>query len=358
MAFTILNEADVFHQNQAEPDSVDIDILVAGFSASGVVSGCAVTAQGTPDMTVAVASGTVIVAGTVAAVTGANSTIGAADGSNPRFDLITVNNSGTLATTAGTAATNPVFPAIPADSIVLAAVYVPAGDTDIDSNQITDKRVVVNFGDNSKLTLGDDADVQLYWDGTDFVTHISGSIRMKYQPGLLVAQEALELGTTTGDLTVNPAGNILLRGGQFITVGDNLKFALGVNADTVMINRSTPLAADTELSVVIEGTSNHQGVAANSFILSNITNDGDMMMLVSDGGNSLEYLRADADVATVDLGFAMLITKFMAASTTLIEGNGTGLGFFATTPAAQPTGVAVSAAGIHAALVTLGLITA
>ena len=34
------------------------------------------------------------------------------------------------------------------------------------------------------------------------------------------------------------------------------------------------------------------------------------------------------------------------------------LGFFGTTPAARPTGVAVDAAGIHAALVTLGLITA
>jgi len=40
------------------------------------------------------------------------------------------------------------------------------------------------------------------------------------------------------------------------------------------------------------------------------------------------------------------------------EVNATGIGFFATTPVAQPTGVAVSAAGIHAALVSLGLITA
>ena len=34
------------------------------------------------------------------------------------------------------------------------------------------------------------------------------------------------------------------------------------------------------------------------------------------------------------------------------------LGFYGATPTAQLTGVAVSAAGIHAALVTLGLITA
>ena len=38
--------------------------------------------------------------------------------------------------------------------------------------------------------------------------------------------------------------------------------------------------------------------------------------------------------------------------------DGANAGFFATAPVARPTGVAVSAAGIHAALVTLGLITA
>lgn len=41
-----------------------------------------------------------------------------------------------------------------------------------------------------------------------------------------------------------------------------------------------------------------------------------------------------------------------------IGGSGKTLGFFGATPAAKPTGVAVSAAGIHAALVTLGLIAA
>lgn len=42
------------------------------------------------------------------------------------------------------------------------------------------------------------------------------------------------------------------------------------------------------------------------------------------------------------------------------EGGATGqkLGFFAATPVTQRTGVAVTAAGIHAALVSLGLITA
>lgn len=143
MAFTIPNFPDAFNSHQAEPDKVDLDILVAGMGGTGVVAGCAVTAQGSPDMTVAVAAGTIRVNRTLVLVTAGNVTIGTADGTNPRIDLITVNDAGTKACTAGTAAASPVFPSIPSNSVVLAAVYVPASDTTIATNQITDKRVML-----------------------------------------------------------------------------------------------------------------------------------------------------------------------------------------------------------------------
>src|SRR5574341_297277 len=141
MAFTIPNVSDASHLDQAEPDSVDFGILEAGIQGDGVISGCAVTAQATPDMTVAVASGSVRIGGTTATVTAGNLTIGAASATNPRFDLIAVDNTGTKSVAAGVAAGNPVFPSIPANSVILAAVYVPANDTAINSTQITDKRV-------------------------------------------------------------------------------------------------------------------------------------------------------------------------------------------------------------------------
>lgn len=143
MSFTIPNEADAFNVNQAEPDSIDFSILADGIQGDGVLSGCAVTAQGSPDMTVAVAAGTIRIGTVIVAVGSGNVTIGTADATNPRFDLITVNNSGTKACTAGTAAAQPVYPAIPANSCVLAAVYIPATDTTIATNQITDKRTTV-----------------------------------------------------------------------------------------------------------------------------------------------------------------------------------------------------------------------
>lgn len=153
MPYTIPNEVDAAFSDQAEPDSGDFDIILRGLHRTGVISGCAVTAQGSPDMTVAVAVGVISSNGKRFAVTAGNVTVGAADGTNPRFDLIGVNSSGTKGITAGTAAANPVFPSIAADTVVLAAVYVPASDTDIDSNQIVDKRVILNRFDRPGVPM-------------------------------------------------------------------------------------------------------------------------------------------------------------------------------------------------------------
>lgn len=121
----------------------DINALVAGIGGDGVVSGCAVTAQSTPDMTVAVAAGVARVNGANVTVSAGNVTITTANATNPRIDLIVVNSSGTKSATAGTAAANPKAPDIPASSVLLAMVYVPANQTTITNSLITDKRAVI-----------------------------------------------------------------------------------------------------------------------------------------------------------------------------------------------------------------------
>jgi hypothetical protein len=146
MGFTIPNNDLAFNANQSRIFEADLKILAQGINGEGVIGGCAVTAQGSPDMTLAVAAGTVIVAGVPVAVTAGNVTITTADGSNPRIDLVVVNNAGTKSVTAGTAAASPKAPDVPASSVCLAMVYVPANDTAIASNQITDKRCVMPLG--------------------------------------------------------------------------------------------------------------------------------------------------------------------------------------------------------------------
>jgi len=117
-----------------------LDVLVAGINGLDcVLSGCAIT--GGADMTPAVAKGAVLSNGTLFAVTAGDVTIGTADATNPRIDLIVVDNAGTKAVRAGTAAANPKPPARSANDVVLAAVYVPANDTSIETTKCVDMRV-------------------------------------------------------------------------------------------------------------------------------------------------------------------------------------------------------------------------
>lgn len=156
MPFVIPNTADALVTAQAAPDKVDFDILQAGSVGTGVISGCAVTVSTL--LTLNVASGTVAVLGVPATVTSGTVVIGTADATNPRFDLVVANSSGTKSVTAGTAAASPVFPAVPASSVCLAAVYVPALLTTVLSGDITDKRVAIYSMTAFSQTLLDDAD--------------------------------------------------------------------------------------------------------------------------------------------------------------------------------------------------------
>lgn len=145
MALTIPNEsAAAADSQQATLYQTDLDTLVAGIGGdTGVVYGCAVTAQGTPDNTVAVAAGVVRAAGALVVVAAGNVTMPTADGSNPMWVLISSSNAGVKTATAGTAAASPLLPAIPSGHVPLAAVWWPASDTTVSTGQITDKRVLL-----------------------------------------------------------------------------------------------------------------------------------------------------------------------------------------------------------------------
>lgn len=144
MAYTKPNKsaapADVL---QALLYQADIDTLVAGIGGSGVITGCEVTAQGVADNTVAVAVGVVKVGSTFAVVSAGNVTMPAADATNPRWVVISADNTGAKAATGGTAAASPLLPALPANSVMLAVVWWPANDTTVSTAQITDARVFV-----------------------------------------------------------------------------------------------------------------------------------------------------------------------------------------------------------------------
>lgn len=108
----------------------------------GVYTGLAVSAQATPDMTVAVATGIIYMdtgrrftptANTALAVPAANII-------NSRIDIVYVNSSGVISYLAGTAAISPSAPSVPTGGQKLAEISVAARATTIVAANIADRR--------------------------------------------------------------------------------------------------------------------------------------------------------------------------------------------------------------------------
>ena len=273
MSFTIPNEAQTNFTDLAEPDSIDIDILVTAYSGTGVISGCAVTAQGTPDMTVAVASGTVVVGGTRATVTGGNVTITTADANNPRIDLVVVNSSGTKSVTAGTPAVGPVMPAIPSTSTVLAIVYVPTNDGTIESTQIIDKRVV-NAIPVGQLDNGTDGEL-ITWNTSGVPTTVAvGTVNYALISGGTGVAPTFQIvpvaGGGTGVATSTGTGSVVLSNSPTLVTP-----ALGTPASGVMTNVTGTAASLTAGNVTtnanLTGGVTSSGNAATVITNANLT---------------------------------------------------------------------------------------
>ena len=103
-------------------------------------------------------------------------------------------------------------------------------------------------------------------------------------------------------IRMTAAGVLSYPQGATLSVADDTSFLFGTSSDIAMRLRSTILAADTILANVIVGTPVVQAEPANSLIVSNITADGDIVLLTNTGGNSLESIRVDASAQQIQLG--------------------------------------------------------
>lgn len=146
MALTIPDFANASFAEQAAPDSVDFDAIVAGFNLTGVVTGSLLVSQRAAgaNLSVDVATGSAYSVGTLSSLGSVSNVAITPDATNPRWVLITFAG-GTATATHGTAAASPVFPAIPAGRTLLAAVWVPAAAASILNANITDKRVILGI---------------------------------------------------------------------------------------------------------------------------------------------------------------------------------------------------------------------
>lgn len=145
MAWTIPDKGEGVNDLQSILFQEYLDVLVRGISGTHcVLFGCTIT--GGADMTPAVAAGGVLISGVMFAVAAGDVTITAADATNPRLDMVVVDNTGTKQVRAGTPAANPKPGTVGASDTAIAVVYVPAGATTIPTANITDMRVVITQG--------------------------------------------------------------------------------------------------------------------------------------------------------------------------------------------------------------------
>lgn len=266
--FKIPNEADASHPNQAEPDSVDFDIIAMAHAGTGVVSGCATSVTGS-NMVVTVAAGKISYLNVPFTVAGGSVTIPAADGSNPRFDLIMTDDAGNLITPApgdgkGTATAEPVFPTVPAARIVLAAVYVPAGDTVITANQVIDKRVTVPTSPAVKIITAGTQSIPL---GTETqVTIFSG--------GSTVYDNDLMADRASNRLVCKTAGVYHLIGAvSWDGLAANVSLLVGIKVNGTIVAQASQVYGGIGTAVVAPPVSVDIKLAVNDLITLHVTHN-------------------------------------------------------------------------------------
>ena len=126
-----------------------LNALFAAFRGTAVMSGCEASATGT-SRTVSITAGSVQINGEVIAVSAGSVTLDAGS-TFDRYDLVSVNASGSKIVTKGT--TKRKCPTQPANTCLLAIVFVPAGATVIATGDVYDARMLASHVVAGQLTL-------------------------------------------------------------------------------------------------------------------------------------------------------------------------------------------------------------
>lgn len=318
MAFTIPDKGEPESNIQSRLFQEDLEIMMAAVDGLDcVLSGCAVTAQGSPDMTVAVAKGGVLTNGVLKPVAAGNVTVGAADATNPRIDLIVVSSSGTKACRAGTAAASPKPPTRTANDVVIAQVYVPANATTITTARITDRRATRTRGPLLlyKTTTSESTDT------TSSAFHILD----KTNSGVVIPSGMFTSGKIIrvrigGVMTMNsgtPTLTLIINFGGTIMFQDVTSTGFTADADTRAWHIEFDLTAVSQSVQALHGMYFFQGAAGQTAAA---TGQGDIGGTSEQVGPIHGVAAVDSDAADRTLAVTFTMSVSNAADQVIVKG--------------------------------------
>lgn len=299
-------------QNGSHPAENDRLTTQALWATTGIINpaSLAVTANSPVAMNVYVADGWAAIVGTTQADMGTYVaynddpvllTITTANPTNPRRDLIcmTVNDSYYSGSTnnvvfqviAGTPSATPVAPALPANSISLATVYVAAGALSINSGNITDTRVSVT----TNLPIGDITGVTAGTGLTGGGTSGTVTLAIDSTVATLTGSQVLTNKDLTAGTNTFPSSLATLTGSQTLTnkTLTSPKVNIGINAKTAAY---TTLAGDDGQLITVTSSS-----TANVTLAASLYNTGAQITIARMGSGTVSIV-GDAGVTVVSTG--------------------------------------------------------
>jgi len=234
------------YQDGAQFSAEGLDAQVNAHANEGVLSGGA-PSIGTGSFEVDLTACDYVVSTTAFSI-GADTVALSSPSGSDRVDIITATTGGAFNVTEGSPATDPNAPTIPTDEVLIAAVFVPSGASNLVSGNINDYRVflvrdAVTFKGNdidtdgdSKVDAADQADnadtldTREATDLEDFSTTGDGSDITR------VNGSQSQSGTTT---VVNVSGSGFLLGGVYTVNGPNASVDVTIDGGTTQSFNNT-----------------------------------------------------------------------------------------------------------------------
>jgi microcystin-dependent protein len=219
--FLVPNARDLADPAMAEPDQIDFNTIAN--ARWGVIEGCEVQIDRQSARTV---GGTALIDGQLVTVKDGGVTL-SNGGVQDRFDLVVTDTDGTLKTIEGTPSNDPVFPDVPPDRTLLAAVFCGAGGSDF-SNNVIDKRKFIadslrtKIPSTDNLIINRNGSTNLYQvNGEGYTTWNGDATLRRKEFGVLEITRDLEVFNKLTAGGVFSAASVTARSGPVI--GTNLR---------------------------------------------------------------------------------------------------------------------------------------